>query len=236
MAIQSGRHVKTVIGDSGSMEKAGAAYVFLDDCYPGPGTTRFRRNVVTGLSLPRSTSQTFIWNRTMNTRTSPRREDKPFWCIPLTPRPCLKGVMIEHRNITGSVNVSTDWGLTNRMWSVSLQASALWLLFMTPAVPWHPGAAMEIIPEYRRKNIDLIVRFYQEKHITITFLPHMAMKFMKYDESRLNLRALLVGSEPTCATWSRRATELLMYAAQRHVPWQQPMISTAMKNVIPLGH
>ena len=60
--------------------------------------------------LTDSTSQTFIWNRTMNTRTSPRREDKPFWCIPLTPRPCLKGVMIEHRNITGSVNVSTDWG------------------------------------------------------------------------------------------------------------------------------
>ena len=63
------------------------------------------------------------------------------------------------------------------------------------------------------KNIDLIVRFYQEKHITITFLPpYMAMKFMKYDESRLNLRALLVGSD-RAQPWSRRATELLMYAA-----------------------
>ncbi|MFR2693735.1 MAG: AMP-binding protein [Enterocloster bolteae] len=33
VAIQSGRHVKTVIGIL-AVWKAGAAYVFLDDCYP----------------------------------------------------------------------------------------------------------------------------------------------------------------------------------------------------------
>ena len=86
-----------------------------------------------------------------------------------------KGVMIEHRNITGICQqFSTDWGLTNRMWSVSLQASAfvasVYGHLQFPGIRCNHGDHTGI----QTKNIDLIVRFYQEKHITITFLPpHM---------------------------------------------------------------
>lgn len=196
VAIQSGRHVKTVIGIL-AVWKAGAAYVFLDDCYPESRNHKIQEECGYRIILTDEYFSNLHMEPDNEYTDLSRREDLAILVYTSGSTSMPKGVMIEHRNITGSVSNFYRLGF-NESDVVCLFASFSFVASVYDTCSsLASGATMEIIPEYRRKNIDLIVRFYQEKHITITFLPpHMAMKFMKYDESRLNLRALLVGSEP----------------------------------------
>lgn len=196
VAIQSGRHVKTVIGIL-AVWKAGAAYVFLDECYPESRNHKIQEECGYRIILTDQYFSDLHMEQDKEYTDLSRREDLAILIYTSGSTSMPKGVMIEHRNITGSVSNFHRLGF-NESDVVCLFASFSFVASVYDTCSsLASGATMEIIPEYRRKSIDLIVSFCREKHITVTFLPpHMAMKFMKYDESRLNLRALLVGSEP----------------------------------------
>lgn len=196
VAVQTGRHVSSLLGILG-VWKAGAAYVFLDDSYPEARNHRIQEECGYKIILTDAylTELDLVMDEEFTDLS--RREDLAILVYTSGSTSMPKGVMIEHRNVTASVSNFHRLGFCESD-HVCLFASFSFVASVYDTCSsLAAGASMEIIPEYRRKSIELIVDFCREKHITVTFLPpHMAMKFMKYDESLFSLRALLVGSEP----------------------------------------
>lgn len=213
VAIQSGRHVKSLIGILATW-KAGAAYVFLDDCYPEARNRSLKRECGYEIVLTEKYLEEIELRREETYIDHSKRENMAviIYTSGTTAKP--KGVVIEHRNITASISNFHRLGFceTDRLClfpSFSFVAS-IYDVCGSLVV----GATVEIIPEYRRRSIDLIAEFYKEKEITVAFLPpHMAMKFMKFNEDEFCLRALLVGSETVRNLEKKKYRIINVYAA-----------------------
>lgn len=196
VAIQSGRDVETIIGILAVL-KAGAAYLYIDECYPKARLEIMQRECRFKVTLTKEYFDGLAWERRAKFFDLSRREDLAVMIYTSGSTSAPKGVMLEHRNIMASVSNMDRLGL-NRADRFCAFASfgfvaSVYDVFSTLLA----GATLVIIPEYRRRKIDLIAEFYQKKQVTVTFLPpHMAMKLMEREDSRFNLRLLLVGSEP----------------------------------------
>lgn len=187
VAVQTGRDPVSIIGMLG-IWKAGGAYCFLDDCYPESRNRELQKECGWKIKITREYLKKLSWKKDSHFINLAGRNNLAVvvYTSGSTAKP--KGVMLEHRNIMASI------------FDVYSSLSV--------------GATLEIIPEYCRRKMNLIVQFYREKQITIAFLPpHMAMKFMKEDISGIPLRALLVGSEPVRHLEKKPYRILNVYAA-----------------------
>lgn len=196
VAIQSGREPETVIGILAVL-KAGAAYIYIDESYPEARRELMQRECQFRITLTKEYFDSLAWERKAKFFDRSRREDLAVMIYTSGSTSTPKGVMLEHRNVMASISNLDRLGLNKddkfcAFASFGFVAS-VYDVFSTLLV----GGTLVIMPEYRRRKLDLILEFYREKKVTVTFLPpHMAMKLMQADDSRLNLRLLLVGSEP----------------------------------------
>lgn len=194
VALGSGRHRYTIIGMM-AVWKAGGAYIYLDEMCPASRNQHLKQECECEIVLTREYLSALGMERLETYVDDSRRSGLAILIYTSGSTAKPKGVMIEHRNIMALVSNFDRLGFcdsdkTSVFASFSFVASVCDICSSLCV-----GAALEIIPEYRRRNIDLIIEYCLEKSITVQFLPpHMAMKLMKY-EGRLPLRALLVGSE-----------------------------------------
>ena len=195
IAIQAGRHVQSVVAML-AVWKAGAAYVFLDDCYPEARNERLKAECQYHIVIDDAYLEDLDWR--LDTEYIDRSERERLAIVIYTSGSTSmpKGVMIEHRNVMAAISNFDRFGFcesdrTSVFASFSFVAS-VFDIFGSLSV----GASLYVIPEYRRRSIELIMEFGEENHITVTFLPpHMAMKLMQYEDRNPELRLLLVGSE-----------------------------------------
>lgn len=195
VAIQTGRKPVSIISMLG-IWKAGGAYCFLDDCYPEARNRSLQEDCGWNIILTRDNINKLPWEKDVHYINQSKRENLAVvvYTSGSTSKP--KGVMLEHGNVTAAISNFDQLGFNEDdrtcVFSSFSFVASIFDIFSSLAV----GATLEIIPEYRRRKMNLIVEFYKEKQITIAFLPpHMAVKFMKEDISGLHLRTLLVGSE-----------------------------------------
>lgn len=194
VALQSGRHRYTIIGMMAAW-KAGGAYIFLDEMCPASRNQYLKEECGCKIVLTQQYLAELGMERLEEYVDDSKREGLAIIIFTSGSTAKPKGVMIEHRNIMAAVSNFHRLGFcdsdrTSVFPSFSFVASVCDICSSLAV-----GAALEIIPEYRRRSIDLIIEYCKEKSITIQFLPpHMAMKLMKRDQE-LKLRALLVGSE-----------------------------------------
>ncbi|MGN1142851.1 MAG: amino acid adenylation domain-containing protein [Oliverpabstia sp.] len=235
IAIQCGRQVKSVIGILATW-KAGAAYIFLDDSYPESRNQKLKKECGYEILLTDAFFSDLELKREKEYINCSQREDLAIiiYTSGSTSRP--KGVMIEHQNIMASVSNFHRLGFceTDRVClfpSFSFVAS-VYDTCSTLAV----GGTLCLIPEESRKKMASIIDFCKKKKITVTFLPpHMAMKFMKYDESELNLRALLVGSEPVRNLEKKSYRIINVYAASETCSLAGAYEITSAEKSYPIG-
>lgn len=196
VAIQTGRDVETIIGILAVL-KAGAAYLYIDESYPEARREIMQRECQFKVTLTREYFENLAWERRAKFFDRSKREELAVMIYTSGSTSAPKGVMLEHRNIMASISNMDRLGLNQNDKFCAFASfgfvASVYDVFSTLLV----GATLVIIPEYRRRKIDLITQFYREKGITVTFLPpHMAMKLMQCDDSHFHLRLLLVGSEP----------------------------------------
>ncbi len=194
VVLQSGRHRNTIIGMM-AVWKAGGAYLYLDDLCPDCRNQHLKQECECEIVLTREYLSDLGMERMEEYVDDSRRDHLAILVYTSGSTAKPKGVMIEHKNIMAVVSNFDRLGFcdtdkTSVFASFSFVASVCDICSSLCV-----GAALEIIPEYRRRNIDLIIEYCREKSITIQFLPpHMARKLGQYG-GELNLRALLVGSE-----------------------------------------
>lgn len=212
VALQSGRQRNTIIGMM-AVWKAGGAYLYLDDLCPDARNQHLKQECECEIILTRDYLSELGMERMEEYVDDSGREHLAILIYTSGSTAKPKGVMIEHRNIMAVVSNFDRLGFcdtdkTSVFASFSFVASVCDICSSLCV-----GAALEIIPEYRRRNIDLIVEYCREKSITIQFLPpHMARKLGKYEE-QLNLRALLVGSEAVRNLEKKNYRMLNVYAS-----------------------
>lgn len=213
IAIESDRSVRTIVAMLGIL-KAGAAYLFLEEYYPRAGKQVaydececrivLKKDDLLAMDLVRDPE--FVDRSAMDSLAI------LVYTSGSTASP--KGVMLENRNLAAVISNFDRFGFceTDRTCvfaSFSFVAS-VFDIFASLIV----GAEICIIPEERRWKMELITEFYKLHHITVSFLPpHMAMKFMEYDEDEFDVRLLLVGSEPARNLKPKKYKILNVYAA-----------------------
>lgn len=106
-----------------------------------------------------------------------------------------KGVRLLQRNITASVSNFPEIGFNSddryACFASLMFVAAVYDISLALSI----GATLYLVPESIRKNIRELASYYRRNDITVTFLPpHMAMKYMEYDENS-PLRILISGSE-----------------------------------------
>lgn len=235
VAIQCGRHVKSLVGIL-AVWKAGAAYVFLDDSYPEARNQKLKKECGYEIVLTDEYFAQLKMKRDEEYIDFSQREHLAILIYTSGSTSMPKGVMIEHRNITASVSNFHRLGFceTDRVClfpSFSFVAS-VYDVCSTLCV----GATLVIIPEEKRRKMELIVEFCEEQQITITFLPpHMAMKFMKIDDSGLKIRTLLVGSEPVRNLEPKSYRIMNVYAASETCSLASAYSITSSEKSYPIG-
>jgi amino acid adenylation domain-containing protein len=107
-----------------------------------------------------------------------------------------KGVMIEHRNVTAMIASAESFALSESD-AFCVFPSYTFVAALSDTFPaLLAGSSLYIIEDERRRDINLIIDYFLEHQITISFLPpHMAEKFIEKEAGRTNLRLLLVGSD-----------------------------------------
>lgn len=194
VALQSGRHRNTIISMM-AVWKAGGAYMYLDDFCPASRNEYLKQECECRIVLTQQYLSELGMERTEEYVDDSKRDSLAIIIFTSGSTAKPKGVMIEHRNIMAVVSNFDrlgfcDFDKTSIFPSFSFVASVCDICSSLCV-----GATLSIIPEYRRRSIELMIEYCKEKSITVQFLPpHMAMKLMKQDEG-LKLRALLVGSE-----------------------------------------
>lgn len=235
VAIQAGREPVSIISMLG-IWKAGGAYCFLDDCYPEARNRALREECGFRIILTREYLKHLPWKRDEHFINQSEREKLAviIYTSGSTSKP--KGVMLEHKNVAAAISNFDRLGFNENdrtcvFPSFSFVAS-IFDIFSSLSV----GATLEIIPEYRRRKMDLIVEFYRKRQITVAFLPpHMARKFMKEDISDIPLRALLVGSEPVRHLEKKPYRILNVYAASECCSLISVYEITGDEAVYPIG-
>ncbi|MDF2677255.1 MAG: amino acid adenylation enzyme/thioester reductase family protein [Bacillota bacterium] len=212
IAIKMGRSINSVAAMIGIL-KAGAAFLFLDSNYPeerlGYMLTDSRCKLII--------NEDFMDNLNNMVHCEPN-DVKPenlavvIYTSGSTGIP--KGVMIEQRNIACLVCTCNEIGITeNDIFGVFPGFSFVATLndIFTPLAL---GGTIDIIPDEIRKDIVALAEYYIKHEITITYLPpHMARKFMKFDNENLTLKTLIVGSEPAHHLKKRHYKTVYVYAA-----------------------
>lgn len=213
IAIQSGRHVKSLIGILG-VWKAGAAYVFLDECYPEERNRKLQKDCGYQIILTDEYLEKVPFSREEAYIDRSRREDLAIIIYTSGSTSMPKGVMIEHRNITASVSNFYRLGFCESDRVCLFPSFSFVASVYDVCGSFSGGASIEIIPQDIRRSIEKIAEFFKEKKITVAFLPpHMAVKFMAYKEDEFCLRALLVGSEPVRNLEAKSYRIINVYAA-----------------------
>lgn len=213
VAIQSGRKIVSIICMLG-IWKAGGAYCFLDECYPEARNKSLQKECQWKIVLTEGYLKKLEWEKDVHFINQSKKDNLAVLVYTSGSTSKPKGVMLEQKNITASISNFDRLGFyegdrTCVFSSFSFVAS-IFDIFSSLAV----GATLEIIPEYRRRKMNLIVEFYKEHHITIAFLPpHMAMKLMKQEDTDFDLRVLLVGSEPVRHLKKKQYRIINVYAA-----------------------
>lgn len=235
VAIQAGREPVAIISMLG-IWKAGGAYCYLDDCYPEARNQALREECGWSITLTREYLRSIPWKRDSHYINQSEREKLAVVIYTSGSASKPKGVMLEHKNVAAAISNFDRLGFNENdrtcvFPSFSFVAS-IFDIFSSLSV----GATLEIIPEYRRRKMNLIVEFYRKRKITIAFLPpHMARKFMKEDISDIPLRVLLVGSEPVRHLEKKPYRILNVYAASECCSLISVYEITGDEAVYPIG-
>lgn len=195
VAIETGRTAESIIAFL-AVWKIGCAYLYIDSECPRHRTEECLsecnvRTIVTrafinqALELQQDTFFEEIGN--------PERLAVVVYTSGSSGKP--KGVRLLHRNIAASISNFYEIGFQSNdcyaCFASLMFVAAVYDISLVLSI----GATLYLIPEAIRKNIRELASYYRRNNITVTFLPpHMAMKYIEYDEAS-PLQILLSGSE-----------------------------------------
>ena len=158
VAIQSGRDPVSIVCMLG-IWKAGGAYCFLDDCYPEARNQALKEECGWKITLTREYVKSIPWEKDEHFINRSERDNLAviIYTSGSTSKP--KGVMLEHKNVAAAISNFDRLGFNENdrtcvFPSFSFVAS-IFDIFSSLSV----GATLEIIPEYRRRKMDLIVEW-----------------------------------------------------------------------------
>jgi amino acid adenylation domain-containing protein len=195
VSIESGRSIYSILAML-SLWKAGAACFYIDTCYPETESSRLRERCHCRLAIRRDffAAHRFVPNAEFIDHSTADGLAVIIFTSGSTTEP--KGVLLEQRNINASISNFDRLGLTSDDRICVFASFSFVAALFDICSGLASGARLCIIPEKSRRKIDSIVDYWNREKITVSFLPpHMAMKLMKVEDSRIPLRALLVGSE-----------------------------------------
>lgn len=196
IGIATGRSIETIISMLG-IWKAGGAYFYLNPNYPPHQLEGIKQQCgckcVIDERVLGEIGRSVIKPVHINF-SAPESLALLIFTSGSTAKP--KGVMIEHRNIMAMFHSMADIGYTEQD-AVCLFPSLSFVASVSDIfAPLLAGATIYIIEEEKRRNISLILQYFIDHRISVSFLPpHMAEKLTEAEQRTTSLRLLLVGSD-----------------------------------------
>ena len=216
VCVYTGRNACAVFALLG-IWKAGGAYLYIDNTYPVQRQDWIKRKCDVKRTL------TLDWvaetirdggNREVPYQDLSRPEDMAVIIFTSGTTSAPKGVVVEHRNIAASISNFDRQKITSESRVSAFAGFGFIAAIFDTASTLAAGAYMDIIPEDTRRKIDRIVEYWNRERITHSFLPpHMALKLMDVEDSRVPLKLLLVSSEPVRNMRKKPYTILNVYAS-----------------------
>lgn len=196
VGLATGRSADTIVAMLG-VWKAGAAYFYRNSDFPKSLTD----DVIELCRCPVVINDEYLrqidWSAKAPTDfdlSAPESLALLIFTSGSTAKP--KGVMIEHRSIMAMSHSVSDFALTEKD-AVCVFPSFSFVASVSDIFPaLLSGSAIYIIGEELRRDIKLILNYFIEHGITMSFLPpHMAEKLQQLENGQTKLRLLVVGSE-----------------------------------------
>lgn len=196
IGIATGRSIETIISMIG-IWKAGGAYLYLNPNYPQHQLEEIKQQCSCECVIDKRMLDEIDWSVAEPVSinfSAPESLALLVFTSGSTARP--KGVMIEHRNVMAMFHSMADIGY-NEQDAVCLFPSLSFVASVSDIfTPLLTGAAIYIIEEEKRKDISLILQYFMDNKISVSFLPpHMAEKLNEAEQEAASLRLLLVGSD-----------------------------------------
>lgn len=212
IAVKMGRTINSVAAMIGIL-KAGAAFLFLDSNYPEERLDYMLEDSSCKLII----DDDFMGNLNNMHHCEPepvKPENLAVVIYTSGSTGIPKGVMIEQKNIACLIRTCNEVRITKNDNFGVFPGFSFVATLNDIFTPLSLGGTIDIVPDEIRKNIALLAEYYNKHNITITYLPpHMARKFMKFDDRNKSLKTLIVGSESAHHLQKRHYKTLYVYAA-----------------------
>ena len=211
--IKLSRRPETLIAILG-IWKAGGAYLFLDDSYPEARNNKLINETGCQIIIDSDYISRVPLKKDPELIDRSERDGLAVLVYTSGSTSKPKGVKLLHRNVMASISNSWRLGFNEKDVMCVFPSFSFVASIYDTFGQLVRGGSLNLIPEEKRRNIDLIEEHFITNKITIAYLPpHMAKKLIARDNPKLCLRALLVGGEVVRNLEPHRFPFLNVYAA-----------------------